>query len=80
MLFLVRFPYHLSLMKDDVLAQPKISMDCLCQVRDTFVTKMLRNELYAMSYTCLADLLYPRKLRRSAGTYIPYLTQSVMVH
>ena len=46
------------------------------------IFQMLRNELYAilqhMSYTCLADLVHPRKLRRSAGTYIPCLTQSVL--
>ena len=48
---------------------------------------MLINELYAMdaspdityeSYTCLANLVNLRKLKRMRGTYIPYLTQSVI--
>ena len=33
-----------------------------------------------MGYTCLADIVHPRKLVRSAGTYVSYLTQSVYKH
>ena len=30
-----------------------------------------------ISYNCLTDFVHPRELHRSAGTYFPYLTQSV---
>ena len=34
----------------------------------------------AIGYTCLVNFVHPRKLKRSARTYLPYLTWSVYVH
>ena len=35
--------------------------------------------LLHMSHTCLVDFVHPRRLKRSGGTYFPYLTQQVIM-
>ncbi len=69
-------------------------VDCcgwLHQVRARQFFKMLRNKLNAvvvspdesqigsLTKTCLADFVHPWELTISAGTYFPYLTQSMWV-
>ncbi len=46
-----------------------------CCNEDVFSRSLLTK---CMSYTCLADFVHPRKLHWSAGTYFPYLMQSVL--
>ena len=60
-----------------------IRQDWLRQVRTTFVTRTFvnvqKNEMYAMyaNPCCLTDFVHHRKLQRSVGPYVSYLTQSV---